>query len=259
MFKSSSEQTREQRHADVAREFSNTLANLVDIERHDVIRQRLLEIMAKAAGYQYAMLSEMESDGKHMQITAVHAPTFVRQAVEKLNGAPLVGYRITNDPAVALQTPPTEIFTRINDWRPEIGRTLAATIETLIGLRQIAAIRLHTGDLYIGAVIFFANNDKTDLGLLEQLCNNQLVYALRLMQEQAARTELQAIRAKELEAQIQERQQAEAALRQSEEKLNSILDDMEDIVWSVSIKDSMAYWYPAALAIISSKRWRMTS
>lgn len=237
VFKATGEQTRKKRHTEVARQFSETLADLVDVSRHEVVRQRLLEITAKATGYQYAMLAEMEADEQHMQITAVHAPALIQQTVEKLNGAPLVGHRITNDPAVALKTAPTEIFTRISDWRTEIARPLAVAIETVIGLRQIASLRLHTGDHYLGAVIFFASSDKTDLDLLEYLCNNHLVYALRLMHEQAARTQLQAIRAAELEQQIQERKQAEENLRHSEEKLSSILDDMQDIVWSVTIHD----------------------
>ncbi|MBX3012552.1 MAG: response regulator [Caldilineaceae bacterium] len=243
------EQTREDRRNEAIRQFNASLAELVDIERHAAVRQRLLTIIAQATGYRYALQAEMEADELHMHVTAVHAPAPLLQTIEKLTGFSLIGHRFVNDPAIVLQTPPTETFRRIDDFYPEVPRALAATLETVLGLRQIAAIRLHTGDHYLGVGCFFATTDEVDLPLLEYFCNSHLVCVLWLIQEQAARARLQALRTAELEQQIQERQQAEAALRESKEKLNSILDEMDDIIWSVTIVDGrpeFTYLNPAA-------------
>lgn len=222
MSKLTIEQTREQRRTEATRQINATLADLVDMARHSEVRQRLLAIIVGATGYSHALQSEMELDGQHMRVTAAYFPSLLFQTIEKLLGFSVVGYRFANDPTVALQTPPTELFVRINEWRSEITRPVAATIETLLGLRQIVSIRLHTGDHYLGAVNFFATKNNTDLPLLEYLCNNHLVYAVRLMHEQSVRAQLQATRTEELERQIQERKQAEEALRESEGAIRSL-------------------------------------
>ncbi|MEZ4867133.1 MAG: response regulator [Caldilineaceae bacterium] len=216
------EQTREERRVEATRQLNATLADLVDVARHDLVRRQLLAIITQATGYSYGLQSEMELEGQHMRVTAAYFPSLLFQSVEKMLGFTVVGYRFKNDPAVALQTPPTEIFARINDWRQEIARPVAAAIETLIGLRQIASIRLHTSEHYLGAVNFFATSDATDLPLLEYLCNNHLVYAVRLMHEQSARAQLQSLRTEELKRQIHEREQAEAALRESEASIRNL-------------------------------------
>jgi len=201
------------------RQINATLADLVDVARHGLVRQRLLAIVAQATGYSYGLQAEMELDGQHMQVTAAYFPSLLFQTIEKLIGFTIVGYRFANDPTVALQTPPMETFTRISDWRTDIARPVAATIEMLIGLQQIVSLRLHTGEHYLGAVTFFATSAETDLALLEYLCSNHLVYAVRLMHEQSARAQLQAMRTEELERQIQERKQAEEALEQANQAL----------------------------------------
>lgn len=216
------EQTREERRTEAIRQLNIALADLVDLARHDDIRQRLLAIIAKATGYKYGLLSEMEYDGQHMCIMAVYCPSILFQMIEKILGFQVVGYRFENDPQMTLQTPPTEIFTHLHNWRPEITRPIGATLETVVGLKQIASIRLHTGDHYMGAVNFFATSSQVDLALLEYLCNNHLVYAVLLMHEQRARAELQAKRTAELQAEIQERKQVEAALRESEEAIRNL-------------------------------------
>lgn len=241
------EQTREHRRTEATRQLNETLADLVDVARHDAVRQRLLAIIAHATGYSYGLQAEMDPDERHLRVTAVYAPSLLLQTVEKLTGFSVVGYCFANDPAIALQTPPTEIFTRINDWHTGMARSIAAAIETVLGLQQIASIRLHTGEHYFGAVSFFATNKQTDLPLLEYLCNNHLVYAVRLMQEQLLRAQVYATRTAELEREIQDRKLAEAALRQSEAKLHSILNAMDDIIWSVALPDQqLLYLNPAA-------------
>ncbi|MEZ4728237.1 MAG: response regulator [Caldilineaceae bacterium] len=221
------EHTRDQRRTEATRQLNETLADLVDVARHDAVRQRLLAIIARATGYSYGLQAEMEPDGQHIRVTAIYAPSLLRQTVEKLTGFSLVGYRFANDPAVALQTPPTEVFSRISDWHKGVGRPVAAAIETAMRLRRIVAIRLHTGDHYLGAVTFFATSEQTDLPLLEYLCNNHLVYAVRLMHEQLVRTELYAMRTAELERQIRERQQTEDELRARTSRLTTLIDNLQ--------------------------------
>ncbi len=209
----------DQRHIEATRQMNAALADLVDIERHTEVRRRLLQSIAQATGYSYGLLAEMEEDKQHMQVTGTYMPTFLVQQIEHIMGFDLVGYRFVNEPSVALQTPPTEIFRHLNEWRAEIIRPLAATIETILGIRQIVAIRLHTGQHYLGAVTFVATGKEVDLPLLEYFCNNTLVYAIRLMQEQATRITLQKLRTRSLEQEIYERKQAEAALRENEESI----------------------------------------
>jgi signal transduction histidine kinase/ActR/RegA family two-component response regulator len=216
------EQTREERRTKAARQINATLADLVDVERHGEVRQRLLAIIAEATGYAYALQSEMELDGQHMRVMGAYFPSRHFQTIEKLLGFRVVGYRFVNDPDVVLQTPPTENFTHIYEWRPDIARPVSLAIEAIMGLRQIASIRLHTGDHYLGAVNFFATSVDYDLPLLEYLCNNHLVYAVRLMREQSARAKEQAKRTEELEQEIQERKQAEEARRESEAAIRSL-------------------------------------
>lgn len=246
MTREAVEQLREQRRIAATRQINATLAEMVDVERHAVVRQRLLEIIAKATGYSYAMQAEMADDQQHMCVTAVYAPALLLQTIEKISGLSLVGYRFLNDPAVALQTPPTEIFTRICDWRTELARPLGLAIETVMGLQQIASLRLHTGDHYLGAVNFFATTQTSDLPLLEYLCNHHLVYALRLMHEQSALAHLQTMRTAELERQIQERKQAQEQLRASEALKAAILASAIDCIITVDHTGKVVEWNPAA-------------
>lgn len=223
MAKPTVEQTRDERRTEATRQINATLADLVDVARHEEVRQRLLAIIVQATGYSYAVQAEMEFDGQHMQVTSVYLPSLLSTTIEKLLGFSIIGYRFENVPSVALQTPPTEIFSRLVDWRPDVfSRTLGVAIETLIGLRQIVSIRLHTGDHYLGAANFFATTPSADLILLEYLCTNHLVYALRLIHEQSVRAHLQALRTAELEREIQERKQAEEARRESEVAIRSL-------------------------------------
>ncbi len=209
----------DQRHIEATRQINAAMADLVDVERHAEVRRRLLQIIAQATGYTYGLLAEMETDDQYMQVTGTYIPTFLVQQIERIMGFDLVGYRFVNKPSIALQTPATEIFRHLHEWRAEIIRPLAASIETILGIRQIVAIRLHTGQHYLGAVTFAATGKEVDLPLLEYFCNNKLVYAIRLMQEQATRIALQNSRTHSLEQEIQERKQAEAALSENEEAI----------------------------------------
>lgn len=206
-------QKQEARRTDATRRINATLAKLVAVEGHDIVRQQLLEIIADATGYRFAMLSEMEEDERHLRVVAVYMPTQIVQGAENLLGFKVIGHRVVNDPTVVLQTPPTELFNHIYEWRPEIAKPISTAIEFLMGIRQIVSIRLHTGDYYLGAANFFATKHDTDLALLEYLCNNHLVYAIRLIQEQAAREHLQKLRTEELQREVQVRQHAEEAIR----------------------------------------------
>lgn len=240
------EQLRESRRIEATRQINATLADMVDVELHTAVRLRLLEIIAKASGYTYALQAEIADDQQYMCITAIYAPSLLLQTIEKISGFSLVGYRFLNDPAVSLQTPPTEIFTHICDWRSELPRPLGLAIETAMGLQQIASLRLHTGEHYLGAVNFFATTQELDLPLLEYLCNNHLVYALRLMHEQSARAHLQTMRTAELERQIHERKQAQAQLRASEALKAAILASAVDCIITVDRTGKVVEWNPAA-------------
>ena len=90
------ERYREERRTDATRRINATLAELVNLERHDVVRQQLLKILTEATGYRYAMLSEMEADATHLCVVAVHAPPHILQGSEKLLGFSLVGHRVKN-------------------------------------------------------------------------------------------------------------------------------------------------------------------
>lgn len=225
--RSAVEQSRAARRIEATRQLNATLADLVDVARHNEVRRRLLEIIVQATGYNYGLQAEMEPDGQHMRVTALYLPSLLLHSVEKLTGFSVVGYRFANDPVLALQTPPTELFQHLHEWRPDLSRPLLTSIERALGIRQIASLRLHTGEHYLGAVNFFANNVDTDLDLLEYLCNNHLVFALRLMQEQAARAQLQLERTAELERQIQERQAAQSELRHRTSLLITLIDNLQ--------------------------------
>ncbi|MEZ4615727.1 MAG: hypothetical protein R2867_09480 [Caldilineaceae bacterium] len=144
---------REARRTEATRHINATLAKLVAVERHDLVRQQLLEIIAQATGYRFAMLSEMEPDGQHLRVVAAFMPSRIIQGVERIMGFRLVGHRVVNTPNVALQTPPTEVFRHVYEWRPEISRPLSAALELFMGIRHIVSIRLHTGEYYLGAAI----------------------------------------------------------------------------------------------------------
>ena len=225
--RSAVEQSREARRTEATRQLNATLADLVDVARHNEVRRRLLEIIVQATGYSYGLQAEMEPDGQHMRVTALYIPSLLLHSVEKLTGFSVVGYRFANDPSVVLQTPPTELFHHLHEWRPDLSRPLVASIERILGIRQIASLRLHTGEHYLGAVNFFASSADTDLVLLEYLCNNHLVFALRLMQEQAARAQLHLERTAELERQIQERQAAQSELRRRTSLLMTLIDNLQ--------------------------------
>ena len=62
---------REQRRDDALKAINILLADLVADESHMAARTQLLEIIAAATGYQYALLAENEPDGKHMCVTAI--------------------------------------------------------------------------------------------------------------------------------------------------------------------------------------------
>ena len=154
--------------------------------------------MCDATGYAYALLAEMESDEPYMHVTSVFAPEQVLVAFETITGFSLLGYRFANDPALALTTPPTEIFTHLSDFRPEIPHAAGAGLGQAMGLRHVVAIRQQIADQYLGAVSFIATSDEADLEMLEYLCNNHLVYPLRLMREQVHRANLEVQRNAEI-------------------------------------------------------------
>ena len=211
------------RYGKALTQINQTLMEMVDETHHDTARQRLLEIIAHAAGYAFALLAETEADGKSMRITTAYVPK-LRSIIEQKLGFTLIGYRFPNDPAVALKSPPLEVFDHLSDYHTPIPRVIGKAIEILLGIRSIAAVRQHTGDHYLGAATFFATALNPDLPLLEYLCNHHLVYALRLIQAQSEQARLRTARAQELEQAVQERTKAlNQALEQAhsaEEKLS---------------------------------------
>ena len=181
------------------------LADLVDVSTHTSARQKLLEIVAEATGYDYAFLVELESDGVTMQVSSVYAPEKINNIIEKISGISPVGYRYKIDLDEVLQNPDISVFTHISDFFPTIPHQIGSLIGTSIGLKNIASIRQRTKDAYLGAVNFVAVSDDTDFELLEYLCQNHLVYALRLMHEQEDRAKQAKEYQKSLEKRIEER------------------------------------------------------
>jgi PAS domain S-box-containing protein len=229
----------EVRRAHAVRAIGQEIAGLVDVRMHAAAAARLLQIIADATGYAYAYLAQIEPDGWHIKVTAAYAPPTVLVAFEQMLGYRLVGRRLVNDPAVALLTPPTELFTHISDYRPEVPRDVGDMIGAALGLRQIVSIRQHTGEVYIGAVTFVATHDDADLPLLEELCNTQLVYALRLMHEQVQR-------AYNTAQGLTERKTIEAQLSASEVLKTAILQSALDCIITIDEEGAIVEWNPAA-------------
>ncbi len=169
-IESTSEARRAEHRADATRQIGAVMADLVDVSTHAGALERLLQIIANATGYSYALLAEMEDDALHMRVTAAYAPPAIVEAFAVILGTDLVGYRFLNDPAVAMKTPPTEVFSHISDFRPEIPREIGSLLGERVGLRHIAAIRQHTGDRYLGAVSFLATVDECRPGLCWRTC-----------------------------------------------------------------------------------------
>jgi PAS domain S-box-containing protein len=246
----------------VIAQISDVFANIIDVHDHDAARQRLLEIIAQATGYTYALLAEMEADNLHMCITSAHLPENVRLEIEKALGFSLLGYRFLNDPSVALKTPAVEIFAHLADFHPALSHSAAATIEKALGIQQIVAIRQHTGDKYLGAAIFAATSDQTDFSFLEYLCNNHLIFVLRLIDAQAERVQVHSQYAQELEQQVSkrtqelhelnarlkiekeiERQQAASALRDAEIRYQTLVEQIPAVVYIDALDEDASTIY----------------
>ena len=102
------------------------LADLVDVSTHASARQKLLEIVAEATGYDYAFLVELESDGVTMQVSSVYAPEKINNIIEKISGISPVGYRYKIDLDEVLQNPDISVLPTFQIFfRPSPTRSVA--------------------------------------------------------------------------------------------------------------------------------------
>ena len=62
------------------------MADLVDVSTHTDALEHLLQIIADATGYTYALLAEMEDDAIHMRVTAAYAPPEILAAFAAILG-----------------------------------------------------------------------------------------------------------------------------------------------------------------------------
>ena len=201
-----------QQYVDAVERISTVVADIVDETGHTAAKQSLLEIIANAAGYAYAVLAEMEPEGDAMRVTAVLGPQTLRMLADRVLGFSLVGYRFPLDPAEALKTPAIEVFEHPSDYHPPLPRTIGSAVAAALGIKSIAVVRQHTGTRYLGAVTFVATTKNPNLELLVYLCSRHLMHALRLMDAQHERACARAAYTHELEQRVQERAAAEQQL-----------------------------------------------
>lgn len=203
----------------VAAKINALMGHLADPNVHEMAREQFLEIITQAAGYRYALLAEQEGEpnGDKMRITAVYGPSSIRQRLHRVLGQPLKGYRFPNDLSQALQTPPVEVVHHISDMHAPIPRPMGTAVGKFLKLDEIVVIRQMSGDKYLGAVTFISTTeDQPNQSLLISLCNNYLVYALRLLHEQESLTKLYKSYTSRLENEVSKRTAAlEASLKQA--------------------------------------------
>ncbi|MCP4141796.1 MAG: PAS domain S-box protein [Chloroflexi bacterium] len=207
------------------------ISDIVDEDAHSVVRQRLLETIAQAVGFEFAMLSETFRDGNQMKVTAIYEETKLMPAVEKILGFPLIGYHFEIDADYRFSAPPAEVFTHISDYHTQIPKRIGSSIGKILNIKRIVLVRQYTGDQYLGAVTFATKETDPKIDLLTYLCNNHLVYALRLIREQAKQARQRENHTRELEKRINERTDALKTAHQqvvvSQEILSESYIDLE--------------------------------
>ncbi len=205
------------------RQINTLISGLVDESTHVGVRQQLLEIISQATGYAYGLIAEVGQAPDTMEITALCLPTWMVSPVERLVGHSLVGFQFAVDLQAALETPPVEFFEHLADFHKPHPKPVGMALESLLKVKHLVSIRQHTSNTYLGAVSFAATHPHPDFAALEYLCNNHLVYALRLMHEQTEKARLRHSLHEEVETQVKARTVSlENALEQAqaaEEKL----------------------------------------
>ena len=195
------------------------MGHLADPNVHEMAREQFLEIITQAAGYRYALLAEQDGPphADQMRLTAVYGSTTIRQRLHRVLGQPLKGYRFTNRLEDALQTPAVEVVHHISDMHSVIPRPMGTAVGKFLNLDEIVIIRQTSGDKYLGAVTFFSTQEgQPNQSLLISLCNNYLVYALRLLQEQESLHRLYKSYTLRLEKEVSKRTAAlETSLKQA--------------------------------------------
>jgi len=191
--------------SDVISRINEIISELTDEQMHSVVRQRLLETIAQAVGFEFAMLAETSRDGNLMEVTAIYEETKLKSAIEKILGFPLIGYQFEIDEDYRSSAPPAEVFTHISDFHTQIPPQIGASIGKILNIKRIVLVRQYSGDQYLGTVTFATEETNPKIDLLTYLCNNHLVYALRLMREQAKQARQRERYTGELEKRISER------------------------------------------------------
>ena len=187
------------------RQINTLISGLVDENKHTGIRQQLLEIISKATGFEYGILVEVGTKRDQMEISAVCLPKWMVAPVEAILGYTLTGYTFPVDFETALQTPPVEVFEHFTDFYQPLPKSVGLALEKFLGVKKIVSMRQQTSDAYLGAVTFATTKTHADLEGVEYLCNNHLVYALRLMQEQAEKARLRRMFREEVENEVKAR------------------------------------------------------
>jgi len=207
-------------------QINTIISDLADEHTHDQVRHQLLHVITNSTGFEFAMLAEMQPDGEHMVVTAIQEKLNLKSKIEKILGYPLDGYQFKVDTEYQLTTPLIEVFEHVSDFHDPIPHLVGSAIGKLMGIKKIVAIRQHTGEQYLGTATFATTSEQPDIDLLVYLCNNHLVYALRLINEQRERARIRIAHTAELEERVNERtKELEAALQQAyavEEKISEL-------------------------------------
>ncbi len=221
----------------VIAQINTVLSGMVDETSHDQARNELLQIVANAAGFQAALLAELEPDGCTMRVTAAFLPLQFQKLVEKLGGITLVGYMYSVSMPEVLETPDFEIFTHITEWHPQIPRPVGSALGKAIGMKRIVSLRQNVGEQYLGAVNFLDTTGNADVDLVKNLSFNHLVYAIRLIREQQEKATLRQRYTEELEAHVLARSsEIQVALFEAE----SLLDGLRVLTEELSMRQVLA-------------------
>jgi PAS domain S-box-containing protein len=221
----------------VITQINAVLSGVIDESTHDLARHELLKIVAEAAGFQAALLVEIEPDGKTMRVTATYLPVQFQKLVEKVGGIRLVGYTYAINLSETLETPDIEVFTHISDWHTQIPRPIGRALNKALSVKQIVSLRQNVGQQYLGAVNYLDTSGNADVDLVTNLSFNHLVYAVRLMREQREKERLQRRYTDELEAHVEQRS---AEIQRALFEAESLLEGLRVLTQELSMRQVLA-------------------